>query len=263
MKCKYCGGNIGLEDKFCPYCGKPNELAQQHVRDMRQYSDEFAETKRDVYRTTNLFSGAVVRVIILAVLIVAIVAVLYLTENAYSFARDAKERDARRNAATYTKQIDDMLAEEDYRGIANFAEAHYINSWLSEYEAYEQIIVASKMYTRAVQYLMNAQFAGSAEVYAGEEYLLNKVGFFASTLSDFYVQTDPAQFGSGIDVQKSEQTIAGMRENLNALMKAYLGLTEEEIREQEPMTEERRILFFQEKYAALHSAKHEDAAVGE
>ena len=25
MKCKYCGGEVSLSEKYCPYCGNLNE----------------------------------------------------------------------------------------------------------------------------------------------------------------------------------------------------------------------------------------------
>ncbi|MDO4331372.1 MAG: hypothetical protein Q4C58_01665 [Eubacteriales bacterium] len=258
MKCKYCGGNIGLEDRVCPHCGRINELAQQHIQDMRQYSEEFAETKEGVYQTTRRYTGVAVRAVVLAALLAAVFVMWFLTENAYSLARDAKERDAEKNAAVYIQKMEDMLAVGDYRGLANFAEAHYIHDWLEEYEAYAQIIGASQMYTRAVQYLMSSQIDGL------DELTLNEVGYFATTLPDFYRQTDPERFGSGVDREKTDRAIAGMQENLNALMKTYLGLTDEEIKEQETMTDARRTVFFQDKYEALHSGRdHEDAAAGE
>ena len=37
MKCKYCGGNLTLEQAYCPHCGRPNEEAAQHVKDMEHY----------------------------------------------------------------------------------------------------------------------------------------------------------------------------------------------------------------------------------
>ena len=36
MKCEHCGYNLQLEDRFCPYCGKPNPFAAQHQREMEQ-----------------------------------------------------------------------------------------------------------------------------------------------------------------------------------------------------------------------------------
>ena len=49
MKCKYCGGNLTLEQAYCPHCGRPNEEAAQHVKDMEHYKSNFEDTKSDVY----------------------------------------------------------------------------------------------------------------------------------------------------------------------------------------------------------------------
>lgn len=45
MKCKYCGGEISLEDVKCPYCGRENEEAVQHIKDMQYYQGEFEKAK--------------------------------------------------------------------------------------------------------------------------------------------------------------------------------------------------------------------------
>lgn len=246
MKCRYCGGNIGLEDNVCPHCGRPNELAQQHLQDMKQYSEEFAETREGVYKATRRFTGVAVRAIVLSALVAAVLVMLFLTANAYSLAQGAKERDAKRNAASYKQRMDEMLAAGDYRGVANFVEAHYIYFWLAEYEEYEQIIDLSEMYNYAVQYLMNSQLDGA------EEMALDEIGYFASALPDFYRKMDSERYGSGVDREKTDRAIAGMCENLNALMKVYLGLTDEEIEEQKTMTDARRTVFFQDRYEALH-----------
>ena len=38
MKCPHCGAQVGLEDKYCPFCGLPNEFAQKHQEDMAKDS---------------------------------------------------------------------------------------------------------------------------------------------------------------------------------------------------------------------------------
>ena len=49
MKCKYCGGNLTLEQAYCPHCGRPNEEAAQHVKDMEHYKSNFEDTKSVTY----------------------------------------------------------------------------------------------------------------------------------------------------------------------------------------------------------------------
>ena len=41
MKCPHCGAQIGLEEKYCPFCGLPNEFARKHQEDMDRYEQEF------------------------------------------------------------------------------------------------------------------------------------------------------------------------------------------------------------------------------
>ena len=53
MKCKYCGGNLTLEQAYCPHCGRPNEEAAQHVKDMEHYKSNFEDTKSAVYEVAE------------------------------------------------------------------------------------------------------------------------------------------------------------------------------------------------------------------
>ena len=43
MKCKYCGGDVTLDDHFCPHCGRPVDQSQRHHQEMKQYETEFEE----------------------------------------------------------------------------------------------------------------------------------------------------------------------------------------------------------------------------
>ena len=47
MKCPYCGGEVGLEERFCSYCGRPNEQAQRHHQDMARFRKQYAETEAE------------------------------------------------------------------------------------------------------------------------------------------------------------------------------------------------------------------------
>ena len=53
MKCPHCGAQIGLEEKYCPFCGLPNEFARKHQEDMDRYEQEFQQTQSEVYQKTR------------------------------------------------------------------------------------------------------------------------------------------------------------------------------------------------------------------
>ena len=55
MKCPHCGAQIGLEEKYCPFCGLPNEFARKHQEDMDRYEQEFQQTQSEVYQKTRHF----------------------------------------------------------------------------------------------------------------------------------------------------------------------------------------------------------------
>ena len=74
MKCKNCGGEIRLEEMYCPYCGSPNIEAQQHARDMAHYQSEFEQTKEEVIDKAGRQSRLAVRITATALLLLAIAA---------------------------------------------------------------------------------------------------------------------------------------------------------------------------------------------
>ncbi len=57
MKCPHCGAQIGLEEKYCPFCGLPNEFARKHQEDMDRYEQEFQQTQSEVYQKTRHFTS--------------------------------------------------------------------------------------------------------------------------------------------------------------------------------------------------------------
>ena len=70
MKCKYCGGNLTLEQAYCPHCGRPNEEAAQHVKDMEHYKSNFEDTKSDVYEVAEKNTEIMSHMIIITVLVI-------------------------------------------------------------------------------------------------------------------------------------------------------------------------------------------------
>lgn len=69
MKCPHCGAQIGLEEKYCPFCGLPNEFARKHQEDMDRYEQEFQQTQSEVYQKTRHFTSLTVPLTVIFVLI--------------------------------------------------------------------------------------------------------------------------------------------------------------------------------------------------
>ena len=84
MKCKYCGGNLTLEQAYCPHCGRPNEEAAQHVKDMEHYKSNFEDTKSDVYEVTEKNTEIMSHMIIITVLVILCVVVFVVSARSWS-----------------------------------------------------------------------------------------------------------------------------------------------------------------------------------
>ena len=143
MKCQYCGGSLELEDRFCPHCGRPNELAASQVEDMQHYESEFefdtAET--EAKNQTGKLSGVSVRVIVIIVMVILIGINIYVSGNAYRIIRMYREHAANVKYDEYSKIIDKKLENGDYRAVHAFIENNNISTYDTQYDKYYMILI--------------------------------------------------------------------------------------------------------------------------
>ena len=67
MKCNFCGSNLGIEDEFCPHCGKPNDQFEGNRAEMKEYKEEFEKTKEEVKESSKT-NSRIGRLIVIGVL---------------------------------------------------------------------------------------------------------------------------------------------------------------------------------------------------
>lgn len=120
MKCKYCGGNLTLEQAYCPHCGRPNEEAAQHVKDMEHYKSNFEDTKSDVYEVAEKNTEIMSHMIIITVLVILCVVVFVVSARSWSIHRGLLQFDAGIRQGSYMKQMEQYLEDEDYIGYQLF-----------------------------------------------------------------------------------------------------------------------------------------------
>lgn len=121
MKCKYCGGNLTLEQAYCPHCGRPNEEAAQHVKDMEHYKSNFEDTKSDVYEVAEKNTEIMSHMIIITVLVILCVVVFVVSARSWSIHRGLLQFDAGIRQSSYMKQMEQYLEDEDYIGLSAFS----------------------------------------------------------------------------------------------------------------------------------------------
>lgn len=242
MKCKYCGGNITLETAFCPYCGKPNEHAQQHAKNMKLYRRVYEKTRKGVQETTHRYTGIIVRIVIIAILVVIITALMVLTDRSYSIKRIWMRNKMERNSAQVMKQMDQYLEAEEFFAFASFCSENYIDTYDSVFESYAPAERASQSYSYV--YLDIMKIACPPE-YGNRDSMIENL---AENLDYFYEALDMSRYEyyKNIDVEKSEKILNAMEEKVKLLLSTYCGLTEEETDSIRTMSKARRAVTLEE-----------------
>ncbi len=109
MKCENCGAPIGLEDKFCAYCGAPNPHALKHQADMEHYEQEFRKTQKEVMKSTGRMARISSNLIILAILVVLNIGAFIFAVRASDLAWDARQKAQEKRADEYRADLEELI----------------------------------------------------------------------------------------------------------------------------------------------------------
>ena len=115
MKCKYCGAEVGLEENFCSYCGKPNDQALRHTMDMASYHRRYAATEAAVVKKSKRYSQIVLRAVLILIILIATIVMYAVTENAYSLPETMRRREAEKNPerSNFVLQLEKLFLHTD------------------------------------------------------------------------------------------------------------------------------------------------------
>ncbi|MBQ6469021.1 MAG: hypothetical protein IJJ50_03090 [Lachnospiraceae bacterium] len=224
MKCRYCGGEIQLEDLVCPYCGRPNEEAQQHARDMRRYQREFQKTKMDVTEKAGHASKRAVQIAAIVSLIAAIVVNIFLQANCYNISYAIERSRAKKNIPAHLQQMDRYLSEEDYAGFAAYCQAKHLSMLDKTFDPYYATYRTAVSYRTAVMQMMELVHHMS---YTTVDRMTK---YLTEDIQNFYENLDPEQYSyyDYFDDENTQKHLANMKTHMEAMFVAYLGMTPEE-----------------------------------
>ncbi len=253
MKCAHCGGNIGIEDKVCPYCGEPNLQALQHQEDMRRYENAFEQTRQHVEERTSRFARLTVPLTLGLIVIVAAIASTVFMIRAYDIGRVMVERDMQKHVDEYEAQINEMIADGDYLLLNAFYQnknLYYLTSIDGgEMEAYDMVFRASSYYSQVFEtllqrlqpdsyYYQEDRIAGTAEQLADE---LNRL--FSIEKENYYPESCYAE--------DKLQVIRSIRQQTAAILETYAGFTAEETAQITDVSKAKLQTMLEEKLTAL------------
>lgn len=227
MKCPTCGANLQIEDEKCPFCRNPNPFAVKHRQQMRHYQQEFQETKREVEKKARHFNSLTAKITVIAVLFVMIIGMVYMgNEGPYRIWSGRVKHDIAVNAEEYKETLSAYEKEGDWLSLYAFYEARNLGHTdaFREYSILYFVIFDYKNILNCVtRYRMEPE-EGTAAVCADR---------IAQHLDSFYKTTGRISYESayydGNFTPEHQEAYARLREEIEALLSAYCGLTKEEL----------------------------------
>jgi hypothetical protein len=225
MKCKYCGGDVTLQDHFCPHCGRPVDQALRHQREMREYETEFEETKQEAIDKISVSSAGSTAVGIRLAMIVALtIAFIWMlvSLNPYDINERREKRLANTNYDAYVEQIEQYIADRDFMALSRFEDRHNLD-YNDKYRAYRDIFYAVDYYDYAYRGIIETAYLAkdTRNLYYAENLSENVNRFYE------YILTDRSTY-SDIDPEKTKAVYNDLEQDLAVLLQKYLHLSKED-----------------------------------
>ncbi len=234
MVCKHCGNQLSLEDEVCPFCGMENEAAKKHIEEMRHFSGQFHQVKKEAIEETGKIKSYMPWLVLIGVLAAANVLVLTLLENVYWVEDRIEKLEVQLQEDSYYDRLCELEAKKDYvaLGFCYVGENFYHSKRLREFAA---VADAGETYGKLVESL--GVIAAYQQGLAGEEDLDEKMRSFGDTLQRLYEVTDGEYYSylTRYSGEKHEETLSDIREETEALLTAICGCSEEELEQMRTM----------------------------
>jgi hypothetical protein len=241
MKCENCGGNLTLEDVVCPHCESVNQHAIQHIRDMKRYRKDYEGTKEGVYSVIKNYVGVTVRIVIIAVLIVLIFLCARQREDSFSIKLNSMRKEAEKNAEEHKAVIDDYLENGEFRALDYYLEVNVIGVSMPAYEDYKAVFNAISNYS-----FFYADIIGYMHP-SGEKNLATYPTRLEEDIRQFYELFDEEHYINIYIQPQHKEYILQMKDEMEALMITYCGLTEEEAEGIWEMSKAERMTLLEER----------------
>lgn len=251
MKCKHCGANISLEDEKCPFCGQPNEMAAGHASDMKQYQQEFTQTKGKVLSKVHKWGTTTQHAVILGILLFLNLGVFVARMAVFDVVDWLEEMEVKIHEDVYYQQLSDYEAEGEYTKLAILArKKSYMGDTLREFSGVQDTGFAYKMGKESIAWLTNDNVKGN---YLPDEYLVECLAEALEKLRKELEKIKEAEtaadsyFGAERYQGSHKVAIEDMDARIRMLLEAYCNMTPEEIEELIQMPEYKKAVFIGER----------------
>ena len=234
MKCTYCGNNLGIEDEICPHCGKINEQAAKHVADMKNYKEDYDQTKDEVIKKSTKFNTRTARLAIIAVMVIIVAVILIITKS-YADIDTRIERnqqkvaeDREKNKENIQATLKEMEEHRDYLAMNYFVLNHEL-SMDTEYMDYTRVFTAATTYTEIHSAILSLV---SDYTYFDEKTKKDWCNDIASYITSWSVYVDGGFWGDTSDSPMHSAEHQGFiddaKKEAQDMVQVYFELTDEQ-----------------------------------
>ena len=240
MKCKNCGGEMGLLDKVCPYCGSDNEESAGHRAKFQFYKRKSKETVEKADQNYSSNKPLIVGSVILVLLIIGVIAMSVAEEKTEYIDLDIAHSETLKEADRFKEILNGYLEAGDYIAFYDFIKEHHVYETDPEYEEYALLLDMSRNY----RYAMNSM---EQLVLYGEGYTFDKVFDIKDCSRDiafFYTMYGYAE--DDLEEYQYKAYAEDMKNKLNTAMNVYFGLDEKGLEDYLASSDNQQTLFIQE-----------------
>ena len=222
MKCPSCGSPMGLENKYCPYCGEPNQFAIEHQRDMDRFEVEYQNTQNRVFKRTEVLRRHGGNLIVMVLVLLALIVALVMNFKAWDIGYSIREQKAAANKEKDAAVIQDLLENGEYGKFKGYYDTNDVGSFSDD--DYWAVYRVAQSYTRLMENVSSiknpSSYSGNLSIeYAAEELLSIFDAEKEYNYKDEYLAEDKMVY------------IRDMQERAALIAKTYFGLTDEAIQD--------------------------------
>lgn len=218
---------MGLEDRYCPFCGTPNTMALQHHSDMERYQRQYRETHESVMEKTSLMQKHGAWLILLTIMLVVTVIGTVIYAKAWDIGYSIRQSNGKRNYSEDCRVMEGYLQEGDYSQFAGYYNANsYYSVMDNEYDA---VASAAEDYTRLIKYVSTLRSPSDLDTFR-EDYFMETCEYTAQCIqSIFNVEKLYGYRSETLLTDDKMVYIHDIQDRAGVIAKAYFGLSDDDV----------------------------------
>ena len=248
MKCELCGGNLEIENAFCPHCGQPNKFYKAHRADMANYEKRFSETAEEVTGTAKRFTAKTVWISIIAVLVALILAEVIVLLNADDINYSLEARRNAKNADKIAAELCRLEDEGKYFELADYYSRYWVRGIDNPAHEYNVVSDNADRYSRIIEAIMDIH---CGNFYNNEAYdIARRVN---DNLDAIYENIDNADKypENPMYSQKHINSSLNMVDELNKYFIVYFNMPQETVESFPDLTSAKRFNILEEYFSEV------------